>query len=87
MLTLRDLFAGKSHFGEFLHSPERMATSILAVRPKRLVDDGLMERTPSDERAGAQAHRLTKRGRSLLPVMNTRPAGSVRFARPHRRAT
>lgn len=69
MLILRDLFAGKSHFREFLQSPERIATNILAARLKRLVEIGFVETTPSDERAGAQAHRLTRRGRSLLPVM------------------
>lgn len=69
MLILRDLFVGKSHFHEFLQSPERIATNILAARLARLTEDGLVESAPSAEREGARAHRLTERGRSLLPVL------------------
>ena len=37
LLVIRDLFRGFTRFGEFLASPERIPTNILADRLKRLV--------------------------------------------------
>src|SRR5438105_4349626 len=36
LLLIRDLLAGKKRYGEFLASPERIPTNILAERLKRL---------------------------------------------------
>lgn len=69
LLVVRDMLLGRSHFHEFLASPERIATSTLADRLARLVDHGLAEAVPSAERAGASAYRLTPRGRALQPVL------------------
>jgi DNA-binding HxlR family transcriptional regulator len=60
---------GKSHFKEFLASPERIATNILAERLARLSANGLIERYPSSGIAGREAYRLTEKGRSLQGLM------------------
>ena len=55
LLVIRDLFAGKSRFGEFLASPEHIPTNILAERLKRLERAGLAAPT------GTQQHGRTGR--------------------------
>jgi len=52
LLIVRDLLSGKSHFKEFLASPEKIATNILAERLARLASNGLIERYPSSDVAG-----------------------------------
>jgi DNA-binding HxlR family transcriptional regulator len=69
LLVVRDLMYGKSHFKEFLASPERIATNILAERLVRLSASGLVERYPSSDIAGREAYRLTEKGRSLQGLM------------------
>jgi DNA-binding HxlR family transcriptional regulator len=69
LLIVRDLMSGKSHFKEFLASPEGIATNILADRLARLASNGLIERYPSSEIAGREAYRLTQKGRSLRALM------------------
>jgi DNA-binding HxlR family transcriptional regulator len=69
LLIVRDLMSGKSHFKEFLASPEKIATNILAERLARLASNGLIERYPSSDIAGREAYRLTARGRSLRGLM------------------
>ena len=65
LLIVRDLLRGKSHFKEFLASPERIATNILAERLTRLASNGVIERYPSSDIAGKEAYRLTEKGQSL----------------------
>ncbi|MBX3389324.1 MAG: helix-turn-helix transcriptional regulator [Phycisphaeraceae bacterium] len=69
LIVLRDLFVGKAHFREFLESPEGIATNILTSRLHDLCESGLVVARDSTERAGSSAYALTKKGRSLLPVM------------------
>lgn len=69
LLVIRDLACGKAHFKEFTASPEKIATNILTDRLTRLQEHGLVERYPSIEIPGRDAYRLTKKGRSLLPVL------------------
>ncbi|HEV2703237.1 MAG TPA: helix-turn-helix domain-containing protein [Steroidobacteraceae bacterium] len=69
LLVVRDLMSGKSHFKEFLTSPESIATNILADRLTRLVSNGLVERYPSNGIAGKDAYRLTEKGHSLRSLM------------------
>ncbi len=69
LLVLRDLWAGKAHFHEFMRSPERIASNILADRLEWLTDAGLIASEPSDQRAGAARYKLTNKGRSLMPVL------------------
>ena len=69
LLVVRDLLGGKSHFKEFLASPEKIATNILSDRLARLAAHGLVERYPSSDIAGREAYRLTDKGRSLRGLM------------------
>jgi DNA-binding HxlR family transcriptional regulator len=70
LLVIRDLLRGKTRFGEFLASPERIPTNILAERLKRLEAAGLIDATAYSQRPPRYAYHLTERGRSLEPVMN-----------------
>ncbi len=47
LLVVRDLLLGRSHFKQFLASPEGIATNILANRLNRLVSHGIAEQFPS----------------------------------------
>ncbi|MGD9634911.1 MAG: winged helix-turn-helix transcriptional regulator [Pirellulales bacterium] len=72
LLVVRDLFCGKSQYKDFAASPEKIATNILADRLQRLVKHGLVERyAPPQSLAGRDAYRLTKKGESLLPVVES----------------
>ena len=71
LLVMRDLFVGKSKFGEFEESPEGIPTNILAERLKRLEAGGMIERNPYQERPVRYAYALTKKGRGFLPVLQT----------------
>lgn len=67
LLVIRDLWAGRTRFSEFLASPEAIATNILTDRLTLLVDHGLVERVPPTGRA--KTYRLTDKGQSLMPVL------------------
>ena len=67
LLVLRDLWAGKTRFSEFLESPEGIATNILAARLESLVGGGLVAREPEEGRVRTYA--LTDKGMSLRPVL------------------
>lgn len=69
LLVIRDLMHGKSHFKEFLASPEKISTNILAERLVRLSANGLIERCPSNEIGGRDAYQLTEKGLSLRKLM------------------
>jgi DNA-binding HxlR family transcriptional regulator len=69
LLIVRDLFAGKSRFGDFASSPEHIPTNILAERLKRLEAAGLIEATAYSEHPPRFAYHLTQRGEELEPVL------------------
>lgn len=69
MLVIRDMHFGRTHYREFLSSPEKIATNILADRLAKLVSAGIAEKFPSPESSGRDAYRLTKKGESLKPVL------------------
>jgi DNA-binding HxlR family transcriptional regulator len=69
LLLIRDLFGGKHRYGEFLTSPERIPTNILADRLKRLEHEGLVERVPYREHPPRVEYSLTAKGRALGPVV------------------
>lgn len=69
LLVVRDLLLGRSHFRDFMQSPEGIATNILTDRLNRLVQHGLVERVPSELQSGKEAYQLTKQGKALGPVI------------------
>ena len=69
LLVIRDMLLGRASFKDFAASPEGIATNILTNRLARLVDNGLAEKFPSSDQPGREAYRLTKKGKSLKPVV------------------
>ena len=69
LLVLRDLFADKSTYSEFQESPEAIPTNILADRLSRFVEQGLIEKSPYQERPVRYAYTLTPKGRDLGPLL------------------
>jgi DNA-binding HxlR family transcriptional regulator len=71
LLVIRDMVLGRSHYKQFLESPEGIATNILADRLVKLVDAGLVEKYPSTVVPGRDAYRLTKKGETLRPILKS----------------
>lgn len=69
MVILRDLINGKSRYSEFLSSPERITTNILADRLERMEVTGLITRAPYQDRPVRYAYELTEMGRGLHPTL------------------
>ena len=65
LLVIRDLLAGKSRYGDFLASAEKIPTNILADRLKRLEREGLIARVPYSTRPPRMEYHLTSEGREL----------------------
>jgi DNA-binding HxlR family transcriptional regulator len=89
LLVIRDLLAGKTRYGEFLSSAEKIPTNILADRLKRLQQEQLVERVPYRERPRRDEYRLTAAGRQLGSVLEAVATwgeahfpGTARFRRP-----
>jgi DNA-binding HxlR family transcriptional regulator len=70
LLVIRDLFAGKRRYGEFLSSPEGIPTNILAERLKRLESAGLVASALYSQHPPRYEYELTARGRALMPVLD-----------------
>ena len=69
LVIVRDMLTGKKRFGEFLRSPERIPTNILANRLKRMEGAGLIAKEPYQEHPVRHEYGLTSKGDSLLPVL------------------
>lgn len=69
LLIVRDMLNGKARFGEFLKSPEKIATSVLTDRLERLVAVGVVEANAYQTRPVRYEYRLTEMGEGLLPVL------------------
>jgi DNA-binding HxlR family transcriptional regulator len=74
LLVVRDLFAGKHRFGDFLASPERIPTNILAERLRRLEAAGLIFTMAYSQRPPRFEYHLTDHGRALAPVVDAMAA-------------
>ena len=77
LLIVRDLFLGRSRYGEFLTAGEGIPTNILARRLRRLEAAGLVERKVDPRPRSRFAYRLTPSGRRLGPVLEA----LIRWAR------
>ena len=70
MLIIRDLIVhGTRTYSEFLGSPERISTNILADRLNLLTRLKLIERTDPEAAPRNNAFKLTERGAALRPVL------------------
>jgi DNA-binding HxlR family transcriptional regulator len=80
LLILRDAFQGLSRFGEF-RSSLGISENSLTRRLGDLVDNGLLERRPYQERPTRYAYVLTDAGRDFLPVL----VGLAKWGQKHDR--
>lgn len=70
LLIIRDLmFKGKTSFGEFLQSEEKISTNILSARLLKLEEHGLVEKSVALDKRSKIIYTLTSKGKGLLPVM------------------
>lgn len=70
LLILRDMiFAGKSSYGDFLNSKERIATNVLADKLDKLEEGGFVIKRVSAEKRNKFLFTLTKKGIDLLPLI------------------
>jgi DNA-binding HxlR family transcriptional regulator len=79
LLVIRDLFAGKSTYGELLAADERMPTNILADRLRRLEEAGIIEKSAYQERPMRFVYALTPKGRDMGEIL----VAIVRWGRKH----
>jgi DNA-binding HxlR family transcriptional regulator len=70
LLILRDMvFAGKSTYGQFLQSAEKMATNILADRLAVLEAQGLLTKAVAADKKSKFTYRLTEKGVDTVPIL------------------
>lgn len=69
LVILRDMVIGKKRFSEFLNSPERITTSVLAARLAKLEAAGLIKSRAYQDRPKRYEYEMTEKGRALLPVL------------------
>ena len=69
LLVIRDLFSGRTRFKEFAASPEGIPTNILTDRLERLLARGIIEQIPAKDGTKRLAYSLTKKGKTLGPVL------------------
>jgi DNA-binding HxlR family transcriptional regulator len=70
LLILRDIMLrGKTSYGEFLESEEKISTNILADRLNLLESEGILSKQVPPENKSKYIYRLTKKGIDLLPII------------------
>lgn len=70
LLILRDMFfAGKTSYGEFLQSGEKIATNILADRLSILETNGLINKKIASDKKSKYTYSPTLKGLELLPLI------------------
>jgi len=70
LLILRDMiFSGKSSYGEFQNSEEKIATNILADRLASLTANNFISKKESTQHKSKFVYTLTEKGISLLPIL------------------
>ncbi|MFD2204988.1 winged helix-turn-helix transcriptional regulator [Kiloniella antarctica] len=70
LLIIRDLMIiGKKQYGEFLTSPEKISTNILAERLKRLEVAGIIEKRVYQNNPPRYEYLLSPKGNDLRPLI------------------
>ncbi|HEX8966425.1 MAG TPA: helix-turn-helix domain-containing protein, partial [Chloroflexota bacterium] len=70
LLVIRDLLAGKTRYGDFLTSAEKIPTNVLADRLRRLEREGLVEHQAYSQHPYRVEYHLTAEGRRLGAVVD-----------------
>lgn len=81
MLIVRDAFLGVRRFDEF-QSRLGISRNILTTRLTSLVEAGVLEKVPYQERPVRHEYHLTAKGRDLWPVLTTMREWGDRWAAP-----
>ncbi|TLV04035.1 helix-turn-helix transcriptional regulator [Dyadobacter luticola] len=70
LLILRDMvFAGKSTYGQFLQSAEKIATNVLADRLAVLESQGILTKEVAADKKSKFTYRLTEKGLDIVPII------------------
>lgn len=70
LLVVRDLmWHGKHTFQDLQNSEEHLPPNLLSQRLKRLIEWGLVEREPYQDRPVRYRYGLTEKGRELEPIL------------------
>jgi DNA-binding HxlR family transcriptional regulator len=70
LLIIRDLMsANECTYGDFLKSPEGIATNILASRLQMLEENMIIEKSDHPDSKAKVLYKLTRKGIDLLPIM------------------
>ena len=70
LLIMRDMvFKGKSTYGDFLESDEKIATNILAARLALLEYSGILSKKQHPENKAKVLYTLTAKGIDLIPLL------------------
>jgi DNA-binding HxlR family transcriptional regulator len=70
LLIIRDLMDQKEcTYGDFLKSPEGIATNILATRLHTLEENKIVEKLEHPDSKAKVLYKLTRKGIDLLPIM------------------
>jgi len=70
LLIIRDMMLeGKSTYGDFLNSKEKIATNILADRLSMLENNGFVTKQVAEDKKSKFTYTLTEKGISLVPVV------------------
>jgi DNA-binding HxlR family transcriptional regulator len=81
ILVLREVFLGRRRF-EQMQQNLGIARNILTARLERLVEEGILERAPYQERPVRHEYRLTDKGLDLWPVVVELMHWGDRYAAP-----
>lgn len=68
LLIVRELWFGTSTFDDLVRRLG-ITRGVLSARLERLVDEGVVDRTPYQDRPVRHAYHLTEAGRDLWPVL------------------
>jgi len=69
LVIMRDLAMGKTRFGDFSQSPERIPTNVLTDRLVRLEEFGLIAKSAYQKHPIRYDYAVTQKGAELLPVL------------------
>jgi DNA-binding HxlR family transcriptional regulator len=63
------MFKGKRHYNEFLEAGEKVSTSVLGDRLKKLEEMGIISRGEDAVKKSRIRYSLTQKGIDLLPIL------------------
>jgi DNA-binding HxlR family transcriptional regulator len=81
LLIVRDAFLGVRRFEDF-QAGLGIARNVLSVRLGRLIDEGILEKRPYQERPARSEYRLTEKGIGLWPVLVSLVKWGDKYAAP-----